>query len=165
MKITTSEEYGLRLALQLAACFPQGLTLAELAAREGMAQPLAAKVLAKLRHAGVVRARRGRAGGYELAAPPATVTLDRVLAALGQPLFHPTFCQDHGGETDCCVHTQACSVRPLLFHLDRLFRDFFAGTNLADLLQGEPVLHRRLASQPQPRLPVRLGLASQGERA
>lgn len=163
MRITSSEEYGLRLALQLATCYPQPLTLAELAEREGIPQPLAAKVLSKLRRGGVVRARRGRLGGYELTAEPARLGLDRVLAALGEPLFHPEFCQDHGGELTACIHTQECSVRPLFFHLDRMFREFFARTSLADLLAEERALHRKLARQTRPSLPV-LG-QQQGERA
>jgi Rrf2 family protein len=165
VKITTSEEYGLRLCLQLAACYPQGLTLPELAAREGIPQPLAAKVLGKLRRGGVVRARRGRLGGYELAMAPDVATLDRVLASLGEPLFHPEFCQDHGGGLMACVHTQSCSVRPLFFHLDRMFREFFASTSLADLLEGEPSLHRRLAGQRKLALPLWQASKTQGERA
>lgn len=145
MRITTSEEYGLRLALQLATSYPQPLTLGELAVREGIPQPLAAKVLAKLRKGGVVRARRGRLGGYELTAEPGRLSLDRVLLALGEPLFHPEFCQDHGGNETACVHTSKCSVRPLFFHLDRMFREFFASTSLADLLAEEKALNRKLA--------------------
>lgn len=164
MRITTSEEYGLRLALQLATCYPQPLTLPELAEREGIPLPLVAKVLAKLRRAGVVQARRGRLGGYQLAQEPGRLMLDRVLAALGDPLFHPEFCQDHGGELTACIHTKECSVRPLFFHLDRMFREFFAGTSLADLLAEERALHRKLAEKTGPRLPVWMG-AEQGERA
>ncbi len=164
MRITTSEEYGLRLALQLATCYPQPLTLGELAEREGIPQPLVAKVLAKLRRAGVVRARRGRLGGYELTLGPNRMTLDRVLSALGEPLFHPEFCRNHGGELSACVHSNECSVRPLFFHLDRMFREFFAGTSLADLLAEEQLLHRKLAEKTAPRLPLWVG-AQQGEGA
>ncbi|GBC79652.1 HTH-type transcriptional regulator CymR [bacterium HR09] len=164
MRITTSEEYGLRLALQLATCYPQALTLGELAEREGIPQPLVAKVLAKLRRAGVVRAQRGRRGGYQLTLAPEHVMLDRVLGALGEPLFHPEFCQDHGGELTACVHTQECSVRPLFFHLDRMFREFFARTSLADLLAEERALHRKFAERARPSLPV-WGRTLQGERA
>lgn len=163
MRITTSEEYGLRLALQLATSYPQPLRLGELAEREGIPQPLAAKVLSKLRRGGVVRARRGRLGGYELTAAPGHIGLDRVLAALGEPLFHPEFCQDHGGDRSACIHTKECSVRPLFYHLDRMFREFFARTSLADLLAEERALHRKLAHQVRPLLPV--WGQQQGERA
>ncbi|MCS7183466.1 MAG: Rrf2 family transcriptional regulator [Thermoanaerobaculum sp.] len=164
MRITSSEEYGLRLAVQLAASFPAPLTLAELAEREGIPQPLVAKVLAKLRRAGVVRARRGRVGGYELTGEPRHISLDRVLGALGQPLFYQGFCHQHGGKQEFCVHTQECSVRPLFFHLDRMFREFFAGTNLADLLAEERALDRKLASTAPLRLPLRPSEPSREER-
>ncbi|MGQ9495366.1 MAG: RrF2 family transcriptional regulator [Thermoanaerobaculaceae bacterium] len=154
MKITNSDEYGLRLAVQLAASFPQALSVSELALREAIPQPLTAKVLAKLRRGGVVHAHRGRSGGYRLASPPDQIRLDRVLACLGQPLFHLDFCKDHVGKGTDCVHTQECAVRPLFFHLDLLLRQFFASITLSELLEKERQIHRRFAQRKHHLLPV-----------
>lgn len=154
VKITSSDEYGLRLALQLAVSFPQALTVSQLALREAIPQPLTAKVLAKLRRGGVACANRGRSGGYRLAGPPDQIPLDRVLACLGQPLFHPDFCKNHGGVGKDCVHTQECAVRPLFLHLDLLFRQFFASATLAELLDRERQIHRRFAQKKHQLLPV-----------
>jgi len=163
MRITTTEEYGLRLAMQLAAAFPEGLTLPELSQREGIPQALAAKVLARLREAGLVRARRGRRGGYELVDPPQAISLDKVFRALGDPLFHAAFCQDHGGELLCCIHASDCAVRPLFYHLDRMFQAFFARTTLEELLTGERQLARKLAAET--RLPALGSIKFEGETA
>lgn len=138
MKITATEEYGLRLLLQLGARRGDTVALAELAEAEGMPAPVAAKVLLRLRRAGLVVAARGRRGGYLLAAPPQHITVARALRALGQPLFHATFCRPRaGGSEGPCLRLSNCSLRPVWSHLDRLLESFFSQLTLAHLLAGE----------------------------
>jgi Rrf2 family iron-sulfur cluster assembly transcriptional regulator len=145
MKITATEEYGMRCMLQLALHSGQTVPLSELAVAEGIALPFAAKVLLRLRREGLVTAVRGRHGGYALAFPPEEITVLRILKALGKPLFDATFCRDHGspGATDCARLTD-CSLRPVWAHLDALLRRFFEQTTLADLVSGERRTDRHL---------------------
>jgi len=151
MKITATEEYGMRCMLQLALHIGETVPLSELAAAEGIAVPFAAKVLLRLRRAGLVVATRGRHGGYMLAAPPDQITVLRVLKALGRPLFDSTFCRDHGSPdaTDCSRLTD-CSLRPVWAHLDALLKRFFEQTSLTDLAAGE----RRTDKHLQERWPL-----------
>ena len=138
MKITATEEYGLRCMLQLALHHGRTVSLTDLAAAEGIALPFAAKVLLRLRKAGLVVAARGRHGGYQLAEPPARVTVLRVLEALGKPLFDTNFCREHGSpHLDSCMRLTDCSLRPVWAQLDALLRQFFTQTTLADLASGE----------------------------
>ncbi|OFV80260.1 MAG: hypothetical protein A2Y78_10650 [Acidobacteria bacterium RBG_13_68_16] len=145
MKITATEEYGMRCMLQLALHHGEIVPLSELAGTEGIAPPFAAKVLLGLRRAGLVVATRGRNGGYALAAPPEQITVLRILKALGKPLFDSTFCREHGSPdaTDCSRLTD-CSLRPVWAHLDALLRRFFEQTTLADLAAGERRTDRHL---------------------
>jgi Rrf2 family iron-sulfur cluster assembly transcriptional regulator len=145
MKITATEEYGMRCMLQLALHSGRTVPLSELAASEGIAPPFAAKVLLRLRRAGLVVASRGRNGGYALASPPDQITVLLILKALGRPLFDSTFCRDHGSPnaTDCSRLTD-CSLRPVWAHLDALLRRFFEETTLADLAAGERRTDRHL---------------------
>jgi Rrf2 family iron-sulfur cluster assembly transcriptional regulator len=145
MKITATEEYGMRCMLQLALHKGQTLPLSELAASEGIAPPFAAKVLLHLRRAGLVVASRGRNGGYTLASLPDQITVLHILKALGKPLFDSTFCRDHGSPdaTDCSRLTD-CSLRPVWAHLNALLRRFFEETTLADLAAGERRTDRHL---------------------
>jgi Rrf2 family transcriptional regulator, iron-sulfur cluster assembly transcription factor len=145
MKITATEEYGMRCMLQLALHHGQIVPLSELAGAEGIAPPFAAKVLLRLRRAGLVVATRGRNGGYTLAAPREQITVLRILKALGKPLFDSTFCREHGSPdaTDCSRLTD-CSLRPVWAHLDALLRRFFEQTTLADLAAGERRTDRHL---------------------
>jgi Rrf2 family iron-sulfur cluster assembly transcriptional regulator len=145
MKITATEEYGMRCMLQLALHHGEIVPLSELAGTEGIAPPFAAKVLLGLRRAGLVVATRGRNGGYMLAAPPEQITVLRILKALGKPLFDSTFCREHGSPdaTDCSRLTD-CSLRPVWAHFDALLRRFFEQTTLADLATGERRADRHL---------------------
>ena len=138
MKITATEEYGMRCMLQLALQHGHTVSLSELAAAEGIAPPFAAKVLLGLRRAGLVAATRGRNGGYVLAADPGRITVLRILEALGKPLFDSTFCRDHGSpDARACSRLGDCSLRPVWAHLDALLKRFFENTTLADLAAGE----------------------------
>jgi len=151
MKITATEEYGMRCMLQLALQRGRTVSLSELAAIEGIAPPFAAKVLLRLRHAGLVAATRGRHGGYVLASDPARITVLRILDALGKPLFDSTFCRDHGSpDASACSRLADCSLRPVWAHLDALLKRFFENTTLADLAAGE----RRTDKQLQERWPL-----------
>jgi Rrf2 family iron-sulfur cluster assembly transcriptional regulator len=145
MKITATEEYGMRCMLQLALHSGQTVPLSELAAAEGIAVPFAAKVLLRLRREGLVVAVRGRHGGYALASPPEEITVLRILKALGKPLFDSTFCRDHGSpDLADCLRLTDCSLRPVWVHLDALLRRFFEKTTLADLAYGERRTDRHL---------------------
>ncbi len=151
----------MRCMLQLALHHGRTLPLSELAVAEGIAVPFAAKVLLRLKRAGLVAAVRGRHGGYALTAAPEEITVLRILKALGRPLFDSTFCRDHGSpdEADCTRLTD-CSLRPVWAHFDALLRRFFEQTTLADLAAGERRTDRHL----QERWPLTMPLFP-GERA
>ncbi len=151
MKITATEEYGMRCMLQLALRQGTTVSLSELAAAEGIAVPFAAKVLLRLRRAGLVSATRGRRGGYALAEAPERITVLRILQALGKPLFDSTFCREHGSpDAADCSRLSDCSLRPVWAHFDALLGRFFENTTLADLATGE----RRTDRQLQERWPL-----------
>src|SRR5262245_37930174 len=84
MKLSAQEEIGLRCLVQLAQRAPGGgATIHEVAHAEGLTQAYVAKVLAVLKHGGLVVASRGRDGGYTLARPAEAITLSDAFTALG----------------------------------------------------------------------------------
>ena len=70
MKLSSSEEYGLRCLLQLARQTPGSLTIPEISQAEGITHHNVAKLLRILRQGGFVASARGQQGGYALAKPP-----------------------------------------------------------------------------------------------
>ena len=150
MKISPGEEYGLRCLLQLARAYEGGgsLTLQEIANREGLPVPNTAKLLRRLRLAGIVISERGRTGGYILSQPPEQVTLAEVLHALDGPVFQPgKDCSTYAGSEENCVNRGDCSVRSLWSALEDLVRGALEKVTLADLAMTERRARKRFGTQ------------------
>jgi Rrf2 family protein len=88
VRITAKADYAVRAALELAAAADDGAPVKgeELARSQEIPQNFLENILTDLRRAGIVRTRRGAGGGYQLARPPADVTVADVLRAVEGPL-------------------------------------------------------------------------------
>lgn len=80
---------ALRALVELAREPAATLSVAELARRQQLPQPMLEQILLRLRRAGLVEARRGRHGGYRLAQQAETLPLARVLQAVEVPRWQP----------------------------------------------------------------------------
>ena len=80
---------ALRALVELAREPAATLSVAELARRQQLPQPMLEQILLRLRRAGLVEARRGRQGGYRLAQQAETLPLARVLQAVELPRRTP----------------------------------------------------------------------------
>jgi Rrf2 family transcriptional regulator, iron-sulfur cluster assembly transcription factor len=148
MKVTTSEEYGLRCLLQLAREHDSGkaLTLPEIASKEGMPIPNTAKLLRRLRLSGIVVSARGRSGGYTLSRAPREISLASALSALDGPMFEHGDCSHYTGLEQVCVRTSDCSVRSLWVAIEELMRTALEKVTLADLVSTEDSARRRFGA-------------------
>jgi Rrf2 family protein len=88
MRISAKADYAVRAAAELAAAQPQGTPVKgeQLAAAQGIPQKFLENILADLRHAGLVRTRRGVEGGYALTRPASEIAVADVLRAVEGPL-------------------------------------------------------------------------------
>ncbi len=87
MKVSKRGQYGMRALAHLAAKYGQGVVqIREIARAEGIPAKFLEGILLELKHAGVLRSRRGIDGGYELARPPSEITLGLVMRTLDGPL-------------------------------------------------------------------------------
>lgn len=148
MKITAQEEYGLRCLLQIARSGSQNsLSIADIAQKEGISTPYAAKLLGMLRQTGFIDSTLGRSGGYKLAKPASEIGLGSILKAIGEPLFEKEeFCQKHAGsETEgACVHHDNCNLRSLWTTLEGCIQHILDGLTLADLLHNNQDLNNTM---------------------
>jgi len=137
MHISAVEEYGLRCALQLAA-LPEGSLLAasQVAEREGISVQYASKILHLFRKAGLVSASRGMQGGFRLAGPAESISLQRVFRAFREEK-QDGFCSQFRGQQTECVHLKECSVRPVFNVLAGYFDSVLEHLTLADLVRTE----------------------------
>jgi len=143
VRITKTEEYGVRVVIRLAAERGQ-MTVAELADKEGLPEPTVGKLLNRLKSTRLVDAVRGRGGGFELARPPDRITVADVLAALGQPMLGGNACTDGGEEAGRCPHLRRCNLRPVWSHLGGLIGEVFERTTIAHLLEQERRVRQHL---------------------
>jgi len=156
VKITALEEYGLRCMLQLTRAEGDGpVTVAQVAEREGMSTEYAGKLLNMLGQAGLVRSVRGRKGGFVLARPADEITLAQIVRPFTADLFDSEYCERHTGAGDTCVHSSACTLRPVWTTLSEMISQTLESLTLMDLLRSE----RQLSHELKPRigeLPVRI---------
>ncbi len=141
MKVSAQEEYGLRCLLQLARRQKSGnghpLTLAEIAREEGLSVPNVAKLIRRLRKAGLVRSVLGRTGGYMLVHAAEGVSVSKALKALGGKLYDTDYCSKFAGDLKICTHMGDCSIRSLWGVLEGLIEQVLGKTMLSELIGSE----------------------------
>jgi Rrf2 family transcriptional regulator, iron-sulfur cluster assembly transcription factor len=114
MKITSQEEYGLRILLRIAKCRDQdGMTIQSLAVAEGLSSPYVAKLTRMLRIEGYINSTPGNKGGYVLSRSADQIFINQVLKILGGSLFDKSFCDDYPGLMKFCTNSVDCSIRSL----------------------------------------------------
>jgi Rrf2 family protein len=87
VRISAKADYAVRAAAELAAAPAGGPVKGEqLAAAQNIPPKFLENILADLRHAGVVRTRRGADGGYALISAPSEISIADVLRAVEGPL-------------------------------------------------------------------------------
>lgn len=138
MKISASDEYGLRILLQIARAHPEdGLSLSQISELENISQAYVAKLTRTLRLAGFIQSIRGQRGGYILAKPAQDIKINEVLKAMGGVMFDEKFCGQHTGTLSLCTNSVDCSVRSLWrilqWNMDKLLDQI----SLHDLLKNE----------------------------
>ena len=110
MRLSTRGEYGVRAMVALARHHGgPPVSLTEIAAAESISLSYLEQLVAALRRAGLVTAVRGASGGYQLARPPAEITIGDVVRPLESVSL--TSCTDPDGGRDCCKHRPDCATR------------------------------------------------------
>jgi Rrf2 family transcriptional regulator, iron-sulfur cluster assembly transcription factor len=153
MKITSQEEYGLRLLIRVAACRDnEGMSIPQLSEAEGLTPHYVAKLTRILRMAGFINSTPGNRGGYVLAMPSEEIVINKVLKALGGPMFDEEFCGTHSGALKLCTNSVDCSSRSLWNMIQYTLDNLLDKITLHDLVNPEKtsarILEGLLANQP-----------------
>ncbi|RYY59944.1 MAG: Rrf2 family transcriptional regulator [Chitinophagaceae bacterium] len=114
MKITSQEEYGLRVLIRIAGCnSAAGMSIPQLSEAEGLTSHYVAKLTRLLRMAGFINSTKGTKGGYILARPSTEIVINDVLKALGGALFSEQFKPANDGGLELCTNSVDCTARSL----------------------------------------------------
>jgi len=89
VKLSVKSDYAARAVLGLAVHQPSGrpLRIDALASAQGIPANYLVQILIDLKAHGIVRSLRGKDGGYQLARPPADISMGDVLRAIHGDVF------------------------------------------------------------------------------
>jgi Rrf2 family protein len=134
MQIPRKIEYALRAMIHLADN-PGGVARgSEIARQEHIPKYYLEKVIRDLMKRGLVRARRGPGGGYQLARPPETVSFRDVIEAVEGPITL-NVCVD--GSSVCNLQP-ACRMFRVWEEGQRVLLDVFSHTLLSQIASSRP---------------------------
>ncbi len=138
MKISSQEEYGLRILLRIAQFGnSEGITIPQLSEEEGISEHYVAKLCRLLRLAGYINSTRGKEGGYSLAIPADQIKLSEVIGVLGGKLYSSEFCKKHSGFLQLCTHTSECSVRSVWHLVQNAVDQVLEQITIQDLIKSD----------------------------
>jgi Rrf2 family protein len=145
MRLTSRTDYALRAAMELAAAGERPLTTGELGARQGIPVTYLGAVLAELRRAGIVKARRGVDGGWTLAKGARDICLADVIRAVDGTLANVA-----GTRPEKLSYKGAAKgLRAALIAVRAAEREVLEGISLADAVAERfPARVRRLLDNP-----------------
>lgn len=137
MKITSTEEYGLRILVQIGRSEYGELTIAQIAEKENLTHANVAKICRLLRMGDVLDSSKGHTGGYHLARPASNILLSEVMDALGEPLYSGEFCDKFTGQDQICTHNLECSIRSVWKMIQSNVDSVLNSIKLSDLIKIE----------------------------
>ena len=129
-KLSKKADYGL-IALKHLANHRQehACSANEIAVEYGISATLMAKVLQKLAKQGLVAAKHGSTGGYQLARQPEKISALEVLTAIDGPVLITSCVTSHGN----CDASERCSVKEPLQRVNESILNVLSMVTIAHL--------------------------------
>jgi Rrf2 family transcriptional regulator, iron-sulfur cluster assembly transcription factor len=138
MRLTTKGRFAVTAMVDLALRQNRGpVTLAAISERQHISLSYLEQLFGKLRRAALVSSVRGPGGGYNLAQPPASISVADIVSAVDEAI-DATQC---GGKENC-HDDKRCMTHDLWATLNEKMYDYLSSVSLADLVahqSGKPV--------------------------
>ena len=148
MRLTTKGRFAVTAMVDLAMRQTRGpVTLAAISERQHISLSYLEQLFGKLRRHRLVSSVRGPGGGYNLAQPPASVSVADIVTAVDEPL-DATQC---GGKENC-LDDRRCMTHDLWATLNKKMYEYLSSVSLADLVEHQngkhvAVLHDRRSEE------------------
>lgn len=138
--LSSKARYGLRAMAVLGAQPPGAdlLPVETIAEQYNIPLKFLEATLTQLRKRGLLRSRRGPAGGYTLARPAESISLAEIIRTLDGP-FAPTPCARTRDPHQCegCVSMDECGIRPFMREVRDAMALVLEKRTLVDLVEAE----------------------------
>lgn len=136
MNVTRKNQYALRAVFELAKRRGRGPTkISEIARIQAIPTRFLEVILNKLKHAGLVSAKRGAAGGYTLIVDPREISLDDIFRRLDESR-EPTHCVACMSDNDCPLGDD-CNFMPVWNRVQKAIAGVYQQTTIQDLIDNE----------------------------
>lgn len=134
MRLTMMSDYALRVLLYAAAHPDRLVTIDETRRAYGLSRGHLMKIVGVLAGAGILRSRRGRAGGFTLGRAPEAIPIGEVLR-LTEPDFELVECF---GPASACTVTRFCRLPGIVAEGLAAFMAVMDRHSLADMIADAP---------------------------
>lgn len=138
MHLSKRGEYALRALIDLGLAAEQGrplVRISELVEKEKLPAKFLEQIFIQLKEAGLIDARRGKAGGYFLAKPAKAILIGSVVRLIDGPLA-PIACVSQTAYERCsCPDEEHCGLRMLMLDVRNAISDILDRYSLADVVE------------------------------
>jgi Rrf2 family protein len=132
MKISTKGRYALRMLLDLAEHKDDGfISLKEISERQNISKQYLEQIVSLLNTSNILRANRGKQGGYMLTKEPAQFTVGQILR-ITEGSLAPVTCLE--GEVNQCERSVSCVTLPMWKELYKTIAGYLDSVTLQDML-------------------------------
>ena len=134
LKLSKKADYALIAVRHLATHGVQSHSAADIAEVYGISPQLLAKVLQRLAKHGVVTARHGSSGGYQLARHPKDISALEVISAVDGPMMITSCVTSHGA----CGQSTTCTVREPLRKVNESIVQVLRAVSISQMTEDSP---------------------------
>lgn len=127
--------YGLK-ALQFLASRGTNdpVLISEIAEHEKIPKKFLETILLTLKNEGLLTSKIGKGGGYQLAFPASSITMERIVSSLeGSVALVPCVAEEAGSKCEYCDDNSVCGVRLVMSNLTDQFVSSLRETTLQDM--------------------------------
>ena len=144
MLITQKKQYALRAVYELAKHKEKGpIKTAQIAEAQAIPQRFLEIILNRMKHAGIVNAKRGYCGGFQLKREPKEITVEDIFKSM-EDIDEATVCISCISKTDCPFYV-ACAFLPVWNEMQSAIDHICSTTTVQKLLDNntvKPVISR-----------------------
>ncbi len=135
LKLSKRSDYALIAVRHLASHgADRSQSASDIAEAYGISAPLLAKVLQRLARHGLVTARHGSSGGYQLARNPKEISALEVINAVDGPVVITSCLTNHGN----CGHSSMCTVREPLRRVNESIAKVLQSVTISQMAEDSP---------------------------
>ncbi len=134
IQLNRSTEYALLALSYLYQGGDSPLSVAEIAEHHGIPKVILSKVMQNLKNEGLVRAVKGRSGGYVLDCDPASLPLLELLRVMNESV-ELVGCRDHAW--DNCAQSETCKIRGPVQAIESAIARTLSRVYLIDIISDE----------------------------